>query len=103
MSGGEESPNLTPRPPALYNRAFNVQNRSSQPDPVLGPFIPTLIANIVGFELGLRSYEPAKVAVEVVLDIEDINGKRVLAEGVSTGRVGRPGTVLAPPPAVRRP
>jgi len=88
--------------PALYNRAFNVQNRSSQPDPVLGPFIPSVAANIVGFDLGLRSYEAAKVAVEVVLDVEDVNGKRVIGEGEDTRRVGRPGTVLSPPPAVRR-
>ena len=85
--------------PALYNRAFNVQNRSSQPDPLLSPFIPSVVAGIVGFDLGLRTYEPAKVAVEVVLDVEDLNGDRVLPAGDdTTRRVGRPGTVLSPPP-----
>ena len=88
--------------PALYNRAFNVQNRSSQPDPVLGPFIPSVVANIVGFDLGLRSYDPAKVAVEVVLDVEDVNGDRVIPEGDSARKVGRPGTALSPPAAVKR-
>jgi len=88
--------------PALYNRAFNVQNRSSQPDPVLAPFIPRTIANVVGFDLGIRSYEPAKVAVEVVLDVEDVNGNRVIAASSDARRVGRPGTVLSPPPAVKR-
>lgn len=90
--------------PALYNRAFNIQNRSSELDPVLLPFIPGVVANIVGFDLGLRSYEPAKVAIEVVLDVEDVNGQRVIAEGDdSTRRVGRPGTALTPPAAVMRP
>ncbi len=85
--------------PALYNRAFNMQNRSSQPDPLLSPYIPSVVAGIVGFDLGLRTYEPAKVAVEVVLDVEDLNGNRVLAAGDdTTRRVGRPGTVLSPPP-----
>jgi hypothetical protein len=84
--------------PALYNRAFNVQNRSSQPDPLLTPYIPKVVAGIVGFDLGLRTYEPAKLAVEVVLDVEDLNGDRVIPAGDDTRRVGRPGTVLSPPP-----
>ncbi|CAN5900934.1 hypothetical protein BH11MYX4_BH11MYX4_01780 [soil metagenome] len=89
--------------PALYNRAFNVQNRSSQPDLVLAPFIPRVVANIVGFNLGLRSYEPSKVAVEVVLDVEDVNGDRVIPVGADVRRVGRPGTVLSPPAVPMRP
>jgi hypothetical protein len=90
--------------PALYNRAFNVVNRSSQPDPVLGPYIPGVVPNIVGFDLGLRTYEPSKIAVEVVLDMEDVNGSKVIPEGDATTRkVGRPGTALAPPAAVMRP
>ena len=89
--------------PALYNRAFNVQNRSTQPDPLLSPFIPSVTAGIVGFDLGLRTYEPAKLAVEVVLDVEDINGDRVIPAGDDTRRVGRPGTVLSPPPPPARP
>jgi hypothetical protein len=84
--------------PALYNRAFNVQNRSSQPDPLLAPYIPKVVAGIVGFDLGLRTYEKAKVAVEVVLDVEDLNGDRVSPAGDDTRRVGRPGKVLSPPP-----
>lgn len=90
--------------PALYNRAFNVQNRSSQPDPLLAPYIPSVAAGIVGFDLGLRAYEKAKVAVEVVLDVEDLNGDRVLPAGDdTTRRVGRPGTVLSPPPPPAKP
>jgi len=89
--------------PALYNRAFNVQNRSSQQDLVLAPFIPGIVASVVGFDLGLRSYEPSKIAVEIVLDVEDANGDRVIPEGSDTKRVGRPGTVLAPPAVPKRP
>jgi len=87
--------------PALYNRAFNIQNRSSEPDPVLGPYFPAVVAGIVGFDLGLRTYERAKVAVEVVLDVEDVDGDRVIAAGDMGRRVGRPGTVLSPPAPVR--
>ncbi len=88
--------------PALYNRAFNVQNRSSQGDAVLGPFIPAVVAGLVGFDLGLRSYAPAKIAVEVVLDVEDLSGDRVIPAGDDTRRVGRPGETLSPPPAAMR-
>lgn len=85
--------------PALFNRAFNIQNRSSEPDPVLERFIPKVIAGITGFDLGLRSYAPAKVAVEVVLDVEDVQGDRVVPQGDDARRVGRPGRTLSPPAA----
>lgn len=85
--------------PALFNRAFNTQNRSSQPDPLLAPFIPKLVAGLVGFDLGLRTAEPAKIAIEVVLDVEDLNGDRVIPAGDDARRVGRPGTALVPPAA----
>lgn len=83
--------------PALYNRAFNIQNRSSDPDPRLAPFIPCVIAGLVGFDLGLRTYAPAKIAIEVVLDVEDLGGDRVLPAGDAARRVGRPSTALVPP------
>ena len=88
--------------PALYNRAFNIQNRSSQFDPVLAPYMPGVAAGIVGFDLGLRTYEPAKIAIEVVLDVEDLNGDRVIPVGDDARRQGRPGTALVPPAAPMR-
>ena len=89
--------------PALFNRAFNVQNRSSQPDPLLAPYIPKVVAGLVGFDLGLRTYAPAKIAIEVILDVEDNNGDRVIPAGDDTRRVGRPGTALVPPAAPAMP
>jgi hypothetical protein len=84
--------------PALYNRAFNVQNRSSQPDVVLQGYIPPVVDGLTGFDLGLRTYAQAKVAVEIVIDIEDVNGDRVIQEGDSDADpFGRPGDVLQPP------
>jgi hypothetical protein len=88
--------------PALYNRAFNIQNRSSRFDPLLAPYIPSVVAGIVGFDLGLRTNEPAKIAVEVVLDVEDQSDDRVLPAGDDTRRVGRPGDTLSPPAAPMR-
>jgi hypothetical protein len=90
--------------PARLNRAFNSQNRSSEPDPVLEPWMPgrkTNIATVIGFDLGLRTGEPAKIAVELVIDVEDLNGERVVMDGdektAENRTVGRPGTALMPP------
>ncbi len=92
--------------PALYNRAFNAQNRSSEPDPVLVDWLPrarTDVAAITGFDLGLRTAAAAKVAVELVVDVEDLSGDRVVMDGDGEGRkLNRPGTVLTPPAAPAR-
>jgi hypothetical protein len=86
--------------PALYNRAFNFQNRSSEPDPVLEPYLPRgPVATIVGFDLGLRTAEKAKIAVELVIDVEDLNGDRVVEDGDEAKLIGRPGKTLTPPAA----
>jgi hypothetical protein len=86
----------------LYNRTFNIQNRTSEPDPVLQPWIPASranIASVTGFDLGLRTEEPAKIAVELVIDLEDLKGNRVLMDGNPDNPKlqGRPGGTLTPP------
>jgi hypothetical protein len=87
---------------ALYNRTFNIQNRTSEPDPVLQPWLPSAksnVAAIIGFDVGLRTPEPSKIAVELVIDIEDLHGERVVMEGEEGQRTGRPGDALTPPAA----
>lgn len=85
----------------LYNRTFNVQNRSSEPDPILAPWMPSdksSVAAVIGFDLGLRTAEPAKVAVELVVDLDDLKGDRIVLDGEQgIDRLGRPGTALTPP------
>lgn len=82
----------------LFNRAFNVQNRSTEPDPVLAPYLPIgPVAAVVGFDLGLRTYEPAKIAVEAVVDVEDLNGQRVIEDTSEERQLGRPGETLTAP------
>lgn len=83
--------------PVLYNRAFNAQNRSSELDPVLAPYIPKVVAGVVGFDAGLRTSEPAKIAAELVIDVEDLNGERVIVDGDEGRPIGRPGQTLSPP------
>jgi hypothetical protein len=103
--------NIEARPPAadgqfggpvLYNRAFNLQNRSSEPDPVLAPYVPNVaIAGITGFDLGLRTTQPAKIAVELVIDIEDRHGDRMIEKQSDGDPIGEPGRELTPPMPVR--
>ena len=70
------------------------------------PGVPPHIA--ITPPLGLRDRQnrrrpanaAARLAVELVIDIEDLNGERVVMEGDDTGeKMSRPGTVLTPPAA----
>ncbi len=84
--------------PTLYNRAMNTQNRSTvQFDPVLAPFIPQVVAGLTGFDVGLRTSGPAKVAVELLVDVEDLKGDRVVPSGDNLETLDPPGDVLSPP------
>ncbi|MBK6693936.1 MAG: hypothetical protein IPG50_17270 [Myxococcales bacterium] len=88
----------------LVNRAMNLQNRSSGFDPLLSPIIATLpaVPALVGFDLSLRTTEKATVAVEVIVDLRDLKGDRILPPGDERRAVGVPGTILSPPPPARQ-
>jgi hypothetical protein len=84
---------------SIINRAFNAQNRSNQPDPIVGPYIPQVIAGLTGFDLGLRMEEPGMVAVEISIDITDDNGTRVIPDGQTDKKIQIPQRVITPPGA----
>jgi hypothetical protein len=83
----------------LANHIFDAQNRSNDGDPVYTPWIPPVIAGITGFDLGIRTSSPADVAVQIVMDVQDLNGNRFVTQGSSTKTIGIPKTVLSPPAA----
>ncbi|MBX3229698.1 MAG: hypothetical protein KIT84_05140 [Labilithrix sp.] len=86
--------------PALFNRAFNVQNRSSEPDPVLAPYMPPRnfrLAAITGFDVSLRTGAAARLAVELIISVEDLEDDRIVVEGDEGRVLARPGNVLSPP------
>jgi hypothetical protein len=87
----------------LVNRAFNLQNRSSRFDPLLTPTIDALpaVPGLVGFDLGLRTTAAMNVAVEVIIDVRDIQGDRVVPPGKTDKTFGTPGTTLSPPAPAR--
>lgn len=83
---------------ALMNHAMNLQNRSTQPDPFLQKWIPTgVVPGMTGFDLGIRTTEPANVAVEVTVDITDLNGNRLVPQGQAEPTIGMPPNELQPP------
>jgi hypothetical protein len=83
----------------LMNRAMNLQNRSSSPDPLLAPYIPRVIAGLTGFDVGLRAAQAGNIAIEITVDIKDVQGERVVEPGKSDPTFGEPGETLSPPGA----
>jgi hypothetical protein len=61
----------------MVNHAFELHNRSSDGDVLIGSYIPSTVAGLIGFDLGLRTYAPAKVAIEIVVEVRDAQGGRV--------------------------
>jgi hypothetical protein len=84
----------------LANLIFNQQNKSNSGNACYSPWIPPVIAGLTGFDLGLRTMdEAANVAVEITVDVRDLNGNRFVAQDTTTAQLGPPKTVLSPPSA----
>ena len=94
-SGGDNSLD----PTEIANHIFDQQNFSTSNDPLFNPYIPPVIAGITGFDLGLRTLEPANVAVEITIDVQDLNGNRFVVQGTNAPLLGLPPATLAPPGA----
>jgi hypothetical protein len=93
MNGGGATTN------ELVNHIFNPQNRSNTADPLYSPWIPPVIAGVTGFDLGLRTMEPANVAIEITMDVVDMNGNRFVFQDSTDKEIGIPSKVLSPPGA----
>lgn len=58
---------------AVYaNHAFHKQNRSGS-SPLVDPYRPQVIAGLTGIDVGVRTLEPANVALEVIVEIVRVN------------------------------
>lgn len=89
LDGGEEEGNAA----LVYaNHAFAVQNHSTR-DPLVDPWVPGVIPGLVGFDLALRTEEPATVAIEVIVEVVDRGNDKVIQNGDD-------GTPLPAPEAV---
>ena len=80
----------------IANNIMNPQNRSNGGDPIYTPWIPPVIAGLTGFDLGLRTFEQANVAVEITIDITDVNGNRFVPNDSTQAQLGLPPTTLSP-------
>jgi hypothetical protein len=61
----------------MINHAFEIHNRSSDNDKLVAYYIPPTVAGLVGFDIGLRTYDKANVAIEIVVEVVDVPGNRV--------------------------
>jgi hypothetical protein len=87
-------------PTATANHIFNPQNRSNGDDPLYSPWIPPVVAGLTGFDLGLRTTEPANVAIEITINVQDMNGNRFVPSNSTQAQFGIPPVKLSPPGAV---
>jgi len=81
----------------LINHVFNIQNRTNTGDPLFTKYIPSVIAGLTGWDLGLRTSEPANIAVEISLDLTDMNGNRIVQPGDTTATLSMPSTITRRP------
>jgi hypothetical protein len=82
----------------LLNHDFNIQNTPGPNDVLLATYTPTVVAGLTGFDLGLQSYEPMNVAIEVTVTVLDDSGTgKVLPPGTTTGLIGAPPAFLKIP------
>jgi hypothetical protein len=84
----EEDPRAT-----LINHAFNVRDRSHR-SPLLDPYRPSVVPGLVGFDFGLRTSEPANVALEIVVELRD-EGDRVARSGESVPLLEPPAAIIS--------
>jgi hypothetical protein len=87
-------------PTAVCNNIFNPQNRSNSGDALYTPWIPPVIAGLTGFDLGLRTSEQANIAVEITIDVQDLNGDRFVPADSNQAQLGVPPVTLSPPGAI---
>jgi hypothetical protein len=78
----------------LVNYAFNVRNRSYN-SPLLAQYQPASVPGLVGFDFGVRTAEPANVALEIVVEIRDRRGDRVAERGQTVRLLEPPESVIS--------
>ncbi len=83
----------------LLNHIWDPQNRPIQSDLLLKSYVPSVVAGLTGFDLGLRTDSAVNVAVEIQLDITDLNGNRLIPPGQAGTPIGLPPMTLSPPAA----
>ena len=79
---------------SYFNHAFNLQNRSTAYDPLIMWAIPPAreVPAMIGFDLGLRTFGSANIAIEVQVDVVDTSSdQNKLIRAGMTSCAGNPG------------
>jgi len=84
----------------LINHDFDTQYRVTDGDPLMTPYIPSVLAGMTGFDLGIESYNPMNVALEIEIQITDNSSGKLIAPGETGTPVGPPPVLLKVPGAV---
>jgi|HubBroStandDraft_2_1064218.scaffolds.fasta_scaffold27163_2 hypothetical protein len=84
----------------LLNHDFDTQFRVTDGDPLMAPYIPTVLAGMTGFDLGILSYNQVNVALEIEIQLIDNSNGKFIAPGEEGTPVGMPPQLLKVPGAV---
>lgn len=79
---------------AYVNHAFAIEQRSNR-DPLSKPYIPAVIPGLTGIEIGLRTRQPANVALEVVIELVDHGSDKILERESSRAAMQPPQQIVS--------
>jgi hypothetical protein len=79
--------------PTYVNHAFDTQNRSEN-DVLVQGWIPRTVAGLTGVDVGLRTTERARIALEIVVEITDQGTDKVRREGERDALLPRTETII---------
>jgi hypothetical protein len=74
----------------LVNHTFHVDNRQGD-TPLTDRYRPEAVPAVSGFDLGLRTTEPANIAIEIAIEIVDKTGERIRPEDSAEPVLAEPG------------
>jgi hypothetical protein len=73
----------------LANHAFAVENKSYK-DPLVKDYIPGVVPGLIGVDAGLRTREPANIALEVLVEVVDLGSGRVIQRDAKDTNIAEP-------------
>ena len=89
-----ESGQVTDPRIGLVNHVFAPENHHGR-SPLTDRYTPSTIPALVGFQIGLRTTEPANVALEITIELTDENGDRLQERGSTVRSFRAPHTTYS--------
>lgn len=79
--------------PTYVNHAFDFENHSNK-DPLVKQWVPATAAALTGIDFGLRTYEQATIALEIVVEVTDQGTGKVQDEGSNEALLAPTTTII---------